>query len=58
MCLTNVVAQGPLMAVIDAILEADRRAPRKQRHTGHRIWRRIRGRSIGDTALGVRDGNR
>jgi hypothetical protein len=26
---------------IDAILEADRKAPRKQRHTAHRIWCRI-----------------
>ena len=26
---------------IDAILEADRKAPRKQRHTAHRIWTRI-----------------
>lgn len=26
---------------VDAILEADRRAPRKQRHTAHRIWERI-----------------
>jgi hypothetical protein len=26
---------------IDAILEADRKAPRKQRHTAHRIWMRI-----------------
>jgi len=26
---------------IEAILEADRRAPRKQRHTAHRIWCRI-----------------
>ncbi len=26
---------------IDAILEADRRAPRKQRHTARRIWQRI-----------------
>jgi len=32
---------GPLLAFIDAILEADRRAPRKQRHTAHRIWQRI-----------------
>jgi transposase len=32
---------GPLIGFIDAILEADRRAPRKQRHTAHRIWRRI-----------------
>lgn len=33
---------GPVVAFIDAVLEADRRAPRKQRHTAHRIWRRIR----------------
>ena len=26
---------------IDAMLEADRKAPRKQRHTAHRIWERI-----------------
>ena len=26
---------------IDAILKADRKAPRKQRHTAHRIWTRI-----------------
>jgi transposase len=26
---------------IDAVLEADRKAPRKQRHTAHRIWTRI-----------------
>ena len=32
---------GPLIAFIDAILEADRNAPRKQRHTAHRIWQRI-----------------
>jgi transposase len=32
---------GPVVGFIDAILEADRRAPRKQRHTAHRIWRRI-----------------
>ena len=32
---------GPLIAFIDAILAADRRAPRKQRHTAHRIWQRI-----------------
>ena len=28
--------------VIDRILEEDRRAPRKQRHTAHRIWERLR----------------
>jgi hypothetical protein len=40
-------AVGLLMQFIDAILEADRKAPRKQRHTAHRIWQRIlaRGRS-------------
>ena len=27
---------------IDAILEADRNAPRNQRHTAHRIWTRLR----------------
>jgi hypothetical protein len=32
---------GPLVPFIEAILEADRRAPRKQRHTAHRIWQRI-----------------
>src|SRR5271166_2301404 len=33
---------GPLTLLIDAILEADCNAPRKQRHTAHRIWQRIR----------------
>jgi transposase len=32
----------PAMAFIDAVLEADKQAPRKQRHTAHRIWCRIR----------------
>src|SRR5580693_2034789 len=27
---------------IDGILEGDRKAPRKQRHTAHRIWKRLR----------------
>ena len=27
---------------MEAILESDRQAPRKQRHTAHRIWERIR----------------
>ena len=31
-------AIGPLIPFIDAILEADRKAPRKQRHTAGRIW--------------------
>ncbi len=34
-------ALGPLIPFINAILEADRNAPRKQRHTAHRIWQRI-----------------
>jgi transposase len=32
---------GPVQAFIDEILEADRAAPRKQRHTAHRIYVRI-----------------
>ena len=33
---------GPLKTFIDGILEADRQAPRKQRHTAHRTYVRIR----------------
>jgi transposase len=33
---------GPLTAIIDQILEQDRQAPRKQRHTAHRIWTRLK----------------
>jgi transposase len=33
---------GPLLGVIDAILEADRTAPAKQRHTAKRIFERLR----------------
>jgi transposase len=33
---------GPLAAIIDQILEQDRQAPRKQRHTAHRIWTRLK----------------
>jgi transposase len=32
----------PWKAAIDAMLEGDRTAPRKQRHTAHRIWSRLR----------------
>jgi transposase len=32
----------PVKGFIDSILEQDREAPRKQRHTAHRIWVRIR----------------
>jgi transposase len=34
-------ALGPWKAVIDTILEADRQAPPKQRHTARRIWQRL-----------------
>lgn len=33
---------GPVKGQIDRMLEADREAPRKQRHTAHRIWTRLR----------------
>jgi len=33
---------GPVKEFIDSILESDRKAPRKQRHTAHRIWGRLR----------------
>ena len=33
---------GPAAAFIDEILQSDRKAPRKQRHTAHRIWVRLR----------------
>src|SRR5680860_1164238 len=32
---------GAYRAIVDAWLEADREAPRKQRHTARRIWRRL-----------------
>lgn len=34
---------GPLKDRIDQMMEEDRQAPRKQRHTAHRIWVRLRG---------------
>lgn len=33
---------GPATDFIDGILQQDRKAPRKQRHTAHRIWARLR----------------
>ena len=33
---------GAVTAWIDSILEADRKAPRKQRHTARRIWARLK----------------
>jgi len=32
----------PVREAIDRMLEGDRQAPRKQRHTAHRIWTRLR----------------
>jgi transposase len=44
------------MDFIEAILELDRKAPRKQRHTAHRIWCRLRaerpGLEIAESTLG------
>src|SRR6516164_10530942 len=33
---------GPAVPWIEQMLESDRKAPRKQRHTAHRIWCRLR----------------
>jgi hypothetical protein len=33
---------APAIPFIEAIVEADQKAPRKQRHTAHRIWCRMR----------------
>jgi transposase len=38
---------------VDAVLEADRKAPRKQRHTAHRIWERIQ-HELPDCTIGER----
>ena len=38
---------GPVKDFIDAILEADQKAPRKQRHTAHRIHQRLKAESPG-----------
>ena len=43
---------APAAEFIDALLEADRKAPRKQRHTAKRIWERIRAEVPGCTAAG------
>jgi transposase len=32
---------APALEFVDRVLEADKKAPRKQRHTAHRIWERI-----------------
>lgn len=44
------VKMAPAAEFIDAILETDRKAPRKQRHTAKRIWERIRQEVPGCTA--------
>jgi transposase len=44
------VKMAPAADFIDAILETDRKAPRKQRHTAKRIWERIRQEVPGCTA--------
>ena len=36
-----VVNRTGAVAFVDGILELDRKAPRKQRHTAHRIWTRL-----------------
>ena len=38
----NEAELGAVIEFIDEILRADQQAPRKQRHTAHRIWERIR----------------
>ena len=46
---------GPVMEFINTVLEADRKAPRKQRHTSHRIYERIRvelpGHPVGESTV-------
>jgi hypothetical protein len=32
---------GAVVPLLDRILEQDRRVPRKQRHTAHRLWQRV-----------------
>ncbi len=47
-------ALGPWMEVIRAWLEADRQAPRKQRHTARRVWERLVGEygaSVGESTV-------
>src|SRR6202790_4762683 len=46
------VKMAAAVSLIEAILEADRKAPRKQRHTARRIWDRIRAEVPGCTAAG------
>jgi hypothetical protein len=41
---------GPVKEHIDRMLEVDKDAPRKQRHTAHRIWMRLRNEQPGGSA--------
>ena len=41
---------GPAIAFINTVFEEDKKAPRKQRHTAHRIWERLCKRSGGGRA--------
>ena len=38
----NYKVLGPYIPIIDGWLEEDKKAPRKQRHTGRRIFERLR----------------
>src|SRR5271163_1982948 len=45
---------GPWKATIEAWLEADKTAPRKQRHTGRRVWQRLieeHGADVGESTV-------
>lgn len=42
---------GAAMPFIDGILELDRKAPREQRHTAHKIWMRLK-REMPEVAVG------
>ena len=45
---------APLIPFIDAILEADRNAPRKQRHTARTAWERLVGAAVGGCTCATR----
>src|SRR5215471_13040633 len=44
---------GPVKEFIDRILNEDQQAPRKQRHTAHRIWARLREQRRGVGSFGT-----
>jgi hypothetical protein len=41
-CRASTVLTGEVTEFIEKILTGDKKAPRKQRHTAHRIWQRVR----------------